>query len=102
MSTDEEKLNKWRAHFEYVFNYVVSREVPPFAPTTETISPVRSIPQAPPSKSEIVAAIKSLPSGKAAGIDGIPAEFFKSNPYMAAEVLQPIFEEALLSKAFPA
>ena len=40
-------------------------------------------------------------SGKAAGIDGIPAEFYKSNRNMAAEVLQPILEEAWLSEAFP-
>ena len=40
-------------------------------------------------------------SGKAAAIDGIPAEFWKSNPYMAAEVIQPISEEAWLSEAFP-
>ena len=31
--------------------------------------------------------------------DGIPAEFYKSNPYMAAKVLQPILE-ASLSEAF--
>ena len=79
----------------------MSSDAPPFAPTTETISPARSIPQTPPSKSKIVSAIKSIPSGKAAGIDGIPAEFYKSNPYMAAEVLQPILEEAWLSEAFP-
>ena len=32
---------------------------------------------------------------------GITAEFYKSNPYMAAEVPQPILEEAWLSEAFP-
>ena len=79
----------------------ISNEVSPFAPTTETISPARSIPQTPPNKSEIVSAIKSVPSGKATGIDGIPAVIYKSNPYMAAEVLQPILEEAWLSEAFP-
>ena len=42
-----------------------------------------------------------MPSGKAAGIDGIPAEFYKSNPYMTTEVLQSILDEAWLSKAFP-
>ena len=41
-----------------------------------------------------------MPSGKAAGIDGIPAEFYKYNPYIAVEVLQPILEEAWLSVAF--
>ena len=84
-----------------MLNHAVSSDVPPLAPTTETISPARSIPQTPLSKSEIVPAIKSLCSGKAAGKYGIPAEFYKSNPYMAAEVLQPIFEEAWLSEVFP-
>ena len=77
------------------------RDVAPFPATTEATSPVRSIPQTPFSKSEIVSAIKSIASGKAAGIDGIPAEFYKSKPYLAAEVLQPILEEAWLSEAFP-
>ena len=99
MSTDEEKLNRWRQHFESVLNHIVSSDFPPFAPTTEPISPARSIPQTPLSKSEIVSATKSLPSGKAAGIDGIPAELYKSNPYIAAEVLQTILEEAWLSEA---
>ena len=45
-----------------MFNLVVSSDVPPFAPTTDTISPARSIPQTPPSKSEIVSAIKSIPT----------------------------------------
>ena len=77
LSTDEEKTNRWREHFESVRYNVVTSEVRPFAPTTETILPVRSISQTPPSKSKIVSAIKSIPSGKAAGIDGIPAEFYR-------------------------
>ena len=39
LSTDEEKLNRWEEHFESVLNHVVSSDVAPFAPTTETISP---------------------------------------------------------------
>ena len=57
-----------------MLNHFAPSEVTPFAPTTKTILPARSIPQTL-SKSEIVSAIKSLLSGKAAGIDGIPAEF---------------------------
>ena len=98
--TDEEKLNRCREHFESELNHVVSCDTPPFAPITETISAARSIPQNPPSKSKIFPAIKSIPSGNAAGIDGIPAEFYKSNPYMAAEMLQAILEEAWLSETF--
>ena len=90
LSTDEEEQNRWREHFESVLNHVVSSDTPPFAPTTETISPTRSIPQTTPCKYEIVSAIKFIPSGKAAGIDVIPAEFHKSSPYVAAEVLQSI------------
>ena len=48
----------------------------------------------------MVSAIKPLLTGKAAAINGIPADFYKSNSYMAAEMLQPIFEEACLSEAF--
>ena len=81
-----------------MLNHVVSSDFPPFALTTETISPARSIPS---SKSERVSAIKSIPSGKDAGINGISAEIYKSNPYMAADVLQHILEEAWLSEAFP-
>ena len=98
MSTDEEKLNRWREHFESVLNHVLWSEVPLFGPTTETISPARSIQQTPPSKLEIVSAIKSLPSVKA-GIYGIPGKFYKSNPYMEAEVLQPILKESLFERS---
>ena len=47
LSTDEEKLNRWREHFESVLNHVVASDVPSFAPTTEPISTARSIPQTP-------------------------------------------------------
>ena len=64
VSTDEEKLNRWSEHFQSVLNHVVSRDVSPFVPTTETISP-----------DSLCHQIYS--SGKAAEIDGIPAEFYK-------------------------
>ena len=99
LSTNEEKLNRSWEHFESVLHHVVSGEVADFAPTAETITPARSIPQTSPSKSEIVSANKSIPYGKAAGTDGIPADFYKSNPYMESETLQ--LEEACLSKAVP-
>ena len=40
LSTDEEKLNRRKDHFESVTNHVVSSEVPPFAPTTDTTSEI--------------------------------------------------------------
>ena len=79
LSTDEEKLNECSEHFESALNHVVSSDVPPFAPTTETISPAKILPQTPSSKPEIVAAIKSLPYVTAAAVDGMSAEFYRSN-----------------------
>ena len=35
LSTDEEKLNKSREHFESVLNHVLPSEVPPFVVTTQ-------------------------------------------------------------------
>ena len=72
-------------------------DAPPFAPTTEAISPATTAP----SKSEMVSVIKSLSSDKTAGNDAIPPEFYKSNPYMTAKVIQPILEDAWLSEEFP-
>ena len=73
LSTDEEKLNRCREHCESMLNHVETTDAPPFAATTEPISPARSIPQIPSTKQKIESAIKSLPFGKAAGFDGIPA-----------------------------
>jgi hypothetical protein len=41
----------------------------------------------PPSKREIVNAIKAMKNGKAAGADNIPAEVLKADPYMSADIL---------------
>ena len=64
LSTDEQKLNSWREHFESVLNHVVSIEVPLLLQLQKLFHQL-SIPQTPASKSE----------------------FFKSNPYMVAEAL---------------
>ena len=38
---------------------------------------------------------------KAAGIDGIPAEFYKANPNQAACLLQPLIHEARINESLP-
>ena len=54
-----------------------------------------------PSIAKIIAAIKSLPSNKAAVIDGIQAEFYKANPNQAACLLQPLIHEAWANETLP-
>ena len=50
---------------------------------------------------EILFAIRSLPRNKAAGIDGIPAEFYKVDPLTSAKLLEPILVKAWQSKILP-
>ena len=43
----------------------------------------------------------ALPSNKTAGIDGIPAEFFKANQNQATCLRQPLIREAWYNESFP-
>jgi hypothetical protein len=54
----------------------------------------------PPSKREIVNAIKAM-NGKAAGADNIPAEVLKADPYMSADILLPLFQDIWQREKFP-
>jgi hypothetical protein len=47
----------------------------------------------PPSKREIVNAVKAMKNEKAAGADNIPAEVLKADPYMSADILLPLFQD---------
>jgi hypothetical protein len=45
----------------------------------------------PPSKREIIEAIKAMKKGKASGIDNIPAEILQVDPHLSTEMLYPLF-----------
>jgi len=55
----------------------------------------------PPSKREIVNAIKATKNGKAAGVDNIPAEVLKVDPFMSADILFPLFQDIWQTETFP-
>ncbi|KAL9989059.1 hypothetical protein ACROYT_G003567 [Oculina patagonica] len=57
----------------------------------ETNGPLLTVSIHPPSKAEIVRAVKQLKNGKAAGPDGIPPEALKIDPNNTAEMLHPLF-----------
>lgn len=55
----------------------------------------------PPSKAEIVLAIKSLRNGKAPGQDGLNAELLKTDPEFASQILQPLLRNIWVKKEIP-
>lgn len=54
-----------------------------------------------PSVAEIATAIKQLKSGKAAGVDNIPPEFFTLCPQTTAKLLHPVIEFAWQNESIP-
>ena len=102
LSTDEDKLNRRREHFESMLNHVVSSDVAPFAPTTEPISSARSIPQTLSSKSEM-----SLPSNLFPLVKPQELMEYKQSStnltltWQLNQQFQPILEVAWLCEAFP-
>jgi len=66
-----------------------------FIPTELTIS------IGPPSKRDIVNAIKATKNGKAAGADNITAEVLKTDPYISADILLPLFQDIWQKEGVP-
>ena len=73
----------------------MEREEPASIPTELPIS-VR-----PPSKREIVNAIKAMKNGKAAGAVNIPPEVFMTDPNMSADILLLLFQDIWQRENFP-
>ena len=54
-----------------------------------------------PSKAEICKAISSLKNNKAPGNDQLPAELFKADPSLAADILHPLFTKIWNNNTIP-
>ena len=63
--------------------------------------PTMRINDNPQTLNEIKDAIAALPNNKAAGVDGLPAEFFKAQPGLAADMLHPLINASWISEKFP-
>jgi len=89
ISTEREQATRWVEHFRAVLN----RPEPTIAfkgrPQLEDLD----ISTDPPSEEEIMKAIKSMKSGKAAGIDGIQAELLKVDIHTATVTLHGLFKD---------
>jgi hypothetical protein len=101
LTTPEEEINRWKEHFQSVLNVYFDEN----ENATPNISPPQEVSRirvGAPTKAEVVKSIKALPNNKAAGIDGIPAEFFKACPEISAEKLLPLINFIWENESFPA
>ena len=92
---------RWRSHFSSVLNHHLPENAQPYTGHQPRMRTNNRINTDAPSIPEIIAVIKSRPSNKAVGIDGIPAEFYKANPNQAACLLQPLIHEAWANETLP-
>lgn len=88
ITTEREEAARWREHFQTVLN-----RPEPATPCEEGNEAAAELPIStdPPTKEEIVAAIRTMKIGKAPCIDTIHAEMLKADPETAATVLLDLF-----------
>ena len=97
LTTEKEQEERWREHFSEVLN----RPPPPTITEIPEAETDLDISIEPPSKQEIIAAIKTLKNKKAPGEDNLNAELFKMDPELAAEILLPLFVSIWEQKIIP-
>ncbi|KAK3760073.1 hypothetical protein RRG08_064743 [Elysia crispata] len=88
---------RWTEHF----NEVLNRPAPETEPGIQEAEEDLDVATTPPTKEEIIRAIKSLKNNKAPGPDFLNAELFKSDPPLAAEILLPLLTTAWNKKEIP-
>ena len=97
LTSEKEQEKRWKEHFSEVLN----RPSPTTQADIEEAEEDLDVKTDPPSKEEIIAAIRTLKNGKASGHDNLSAEFFKMDPNLAAEILLPLFKTIWETKEVP-
>ena len=87
LTAEKEQEERWAEHFREVLNRPPPEETADIPEAQEDLD----IDTEPPTKEEIVDAIKTLKNGKSPGQDNLDAELFKADPELAADILQPLF-----------
>lgn len=97
LTTEKEQDERWTEHFKEILN----RPPPANGAIIEESAEYLEINIDPPSKVEIVTAIKTLKNRKTPGKDNINAELFKIEPTIAADLLLPLFTSIWEKKTIP-
>ena len=87
ITDSEQLLERWAEHFEELLNRPAPENPPDIAEAEIDID----VDCHPPTREEIIRAIKKMKNGKAAGLDGIPAEALKADVETTAGMLLPLF-----------
>ena len=97
LTTEKEQEERWAEHFQDVLNMEVPEEPAAAQDAEEDLD----ISIEPPTKEEIVEAIRDLKNGKAPGQDQLNAELFKCHPELAAEIVLPLFAKVWNGEGIP-
>ena len=89
VTTEEGERKRWVEHFKEVLNRPPPETLPNILPAEDMLD----VETGPPTKAEVIKAIKKLKSGQAAGPDGIPPEALKGDSTTSAEMLLPLLEK---------
>ena len=97
LTNEAEQNKRWAEHFSEILN----REPPLEEAVIPDVQTELDINVEPPTKEEIVNAIKSLKNNKAPGSDNLNTELFKSDAETAANILEPLFRKIWVEAYVP-
>ena len=100
--SNEDTLERWREHYDQALNHGPGSDCPELSLAANTASPVSDVRTDEPSLDEVVAAVKKLKNGKAAGSDGIPPELLKCALHPVSHMLHALFLRVWRSGHVPA
>ena len=102
ISDKSKRLERWKEYYADLLN-----KPPPVVPDVELVAAAEranahpTINCSPPTALEIRSAIKALKNGKAAGPDGLPAEFYKAAEDELVPVLRDLFDVVWMGSKTP-
>ena len=101
LDSPEEQLNRWREHFQALYNRPPPVPDPILAEEAVRAVPDPSVDTSPPSESEVKDSIKNLKMGKAHGACGIPPELLRYGGPAVVKWLCTMFQKVWFSKQLP-
>ena len=89
INKEKDQRQRWTEHFKELLN----RPPPLVRPDIPPADSLLKVNTNPPTKGEVLKALKNMKNGKAAGPDGIPPEALKTDPSTTANMLLPLLQK---------